>query len=151
TVLQNIVSGLGGRYFEAIREKQGLAYTVQTSNVFYAKSGAMFTYTAFSPDNESKVREALQKEVERVRKDGVTKAEVDQAIAYSIGTRAIAMQSRVGQVMEYARALNSGAGLRSVENYETLVKAVTPEQIKTIAGLYLDPQSLRVAVVRGKK
>jgi zinc protease len=150
-VLENIVSGLGGRFFDVIREKQGLAYTVRTANSFHAKSGAIYTYTAFSPENESKVRDALQKEIERLRKDGVTKDEVDKAIAYSVGVHAIGMQTRVGQVLEYARALYSGGGVRSVENYETLMKAVTPEQVKTIAEVYLDPKALRTAVVRGKK
>ena len=149
--MQNIVSGLGGRFFEAIREKQGLAYTVQTANVFNVKSGSILTYTAFSPANETKVRESLQAEIDRIRKDGVTQNEVEQAVAYSVGSHAIAMQTRVGQVLEYARAVYSGAGIRSVENYDTLIKAVTPEQVKTIAGLYFDPHALRVAIVRGKK
>jgi len=151
TVLQHIVSGLGGRFFEAIRDKEGLAYTVQTSNIFNAKSGAIYTYTAFSPENESKVRDALQKEIERLRKDGVTKDEAEKAIAYSVGAHAMNMQTRVAQVMIYARAIYSGAGIRGVENYETLIRAVTPDQVKSIAGLYLDLQSLRVAVLRAVK
>jgi zinc protease len=149
-VLKNIVSGLSGRFFDVIREKEGLAYTVTTANSFNAKSGAIYTYTAFSPENEAKVREALQKETDRLRKDGVTKEEVDKAIAYSIGEHAIRMQTRVGQVLEYARSIYAGGGVRAVENYDALVKAVTAEQVKTISGLYLDPQALRVAVVRGK-
>src|ERR1051326_2301053 len=40
-VLENIVSGLGGRFFDAIREKQGLAYTVRTESAFLAKGGAI--------------------------------------------------------------------------------------------------------------
>jgi hypothetical protein len=32
-----------------------------------------------------------------------------------------------------------------------LMRKVTPEQVKSVAGLYLDPQSLRVAIVRGKQ
>jgi zinc protease len=148
-VLENVVSGMGGRFFDAVREKQGLAYTVNTSNVFNAKSGTILTYTAFSPGNEAKVREALEREIERLRQEGVTRDELQKAIAYTIGTHAIAMQSRDGQVLEYARAMFGGGGIRAVENYETLVKAVTAEQIKTIAGLYLDPAARRIAVVRG--
>ncbi len=151
TVLQNIVSGLGGRFFDAIREKQGLAYTVLTANAFYMKSGSIFTYSAFSPANETKVRESLEKEIARLRKDGVTKEEVEKAIAYSVGVQAIALQTRMGQVLEYARAIYSGAGIRGVQNYSTLIKSVTPEQVKSISSLYLDPQALRTAIVRGKK
>jgi zinc protease len=151
TVLENIVSGLGGRFFNAIRETQGLAYAVQTRNAFFAKSGAIFTYTAFSPANEDKVRQALQNEIDKLRKDGVTQQEVEKGIAYSIGAHDIGMQTRFNQVLEYTRAVLSGAGVQAVGNYSALMKQVTPEQVKTVAGLYLDPAALRVAIVRGTK
>jgi len=150
-VLRNIVSGLGGRFFDAIREKQGLAYTVHTANTFFIKSGAIYTYTAFSPENEAKVKESLEKEIERLRKEGVTKEEVEKAIAYSIGEHEIGLQTRLGLVLEYARAVYSGAGIQGVANYSALIRKVTPEQIKTVAGVYLDPRLLRIAVVRGGK
>jgi zinc protease len=151
TVLENIVSGLSGRFFDAIREKQGLAYTVASRNTFYVKSGSFFTYTAFSPENEAKVRASLQAEIDRLRKDGVTKDEVEKAIAYSVGVHEISLQTRLGQVLEYARAIYSGIGVDGVKNYSSLMRKVTPEQVKSVAGLYLDPQSLRIAIVRGKQ
>jgi zinc protease len=148
-VLENIVSGMSGRFFDAIREKQGLAYTVQTANAFNAKSGAIFTYTAFSPENEEKVKASLEAEIARLRNDGVTRDEVSKAIAYSIGVREVALQTRVALVLEYARAIYSGAGVQSVANYANLIRNVTPELIRGLASVYLDPQSLRVAIVRG--
>lgn len=150
-VLENIVSGLGGRFFEAVREKQGLAYTVRTANAFFSRSGAVFTYTAFSPENEMKVREALEKEFERLRKEGVTEDEVKKAIAYSVGEHEIGLQTRLGTVLEYARSIYSGSGVQDVQSYSSFIRKVTAEQIKTAAGVYLDPQLLRVAVIRGTK
>src|SRR5262249_3990806 len=145
TVFANIVSGLGGRFFDAIREKQGLAYTVHTSNAFFLKSGAVFTYTAFSPDKESEVRAALEREIEKVRTAGVTAEEVKKAVAYSIGDHEIHLQSRHSLVLEYARSIFSGAGVQSVAKYSDAIRAVTPEQVKAAAAKYLDPESLRVA------
>src|SRR5262249_3483872 len=84
-VLKNIVSGLGGRFFDAIREKQGLAYTLRTENAFFSKGGAIYTYVASSPENEAKVKESLQNEFNRLRKDGVTAEELKKSIAYTIG------------------------------------------------------------------
>jgi zinc protease len=150
-VLKNIVSGLGGRFFDAIREKQGLAYTVRTENSFLSKAGAIYTYIAVSPDNESKAREALQNEIDRVRKDGVTSDELKRSIAYTIGEHEIGMQTRLGMVMEYARAVYGGEGVQSVGNYSRLVRGVTADQVKKSAETYLDPKLLRVAVVRGKQ
>ncbi len=148
-LLRNIVSGLGGRFFDAIREKQGLAYTVNTGAAFFAKAGAIYTYTAFSPEKESEVRKSLEGEIERLRKDGVTRDEVEKAAAYSIGEHEIGLQTRTGTVLEYARAIYAGAGPESVKNYSQLIRNVTPEQVKTVVGLYLDPQSSRILVVRG--
>src|SRR5262249_772236 len=78
-VLENIVSGLGGRFFDAIRERQGLAYTVRTENSFFSKGGVIYTYVAFSPENEAKVKDSLQNEMNRLRKDGVTADEVKKS------------------------------------------------------------------------
>jgi len=150
-VLENIVSGLGGRFFDAIRDKQGLAYTVRTENSFLSKSGAIYTYIAFSPDNEAKVKESLEKEMERLRKDGVTADEVKKSIAYSIGGHELGMQTRLGNVLEYARAIYGGDGIQGVMNYSRAIRSVTADQVKKAAQTYLDPALLRTAIVRGKK
>src|SRR5262249_2587882 len=151
TVLENVVSGLGGRFFEAIREKQGLAYTVRMANVVYSRAGAILTYTAFAPENEMKVRDALEKEFDRLRKEGVTDDEVKKAVAYSIGEHAIALQTRVGTVLEYARAIYTGTGVQDVQAYDASIRKVTGAQVRVASRLFLDPANLRVAVVRGTK
>jgi zinc protease len=151
TVLANVVSGLGGRFFDAIREKQGLAYTVSTGNMFFGKSGAVFTYTAASPGNEAAVRAALEKEIEKLRQDGITAEELNKAVAYSIGDHEIGLQTRNALVLEYARAVFSGAGIQSVGKYSDSIRSVTADQVKNIVLKYWNPDALRVAVVRGGK
>jgi zinc protease len=150
-VFQNIVSGLGGRFFDVIREKQGLAYTVLTANSFFARGGAVYTYSAFSPENEGAVRAALDQEIERIRKDGVTETEVKKAIAYSVGSYEMGMQTHDSMVLEYARAVYSGAGIPSVAKYSDQIRQVTPKMVQDVVRKYLDPAMLRVAIVRGEK
>ena len=150
-LFSDIVSGLGGRFFDAIREKQGLAYTVRTTNVFNTRGGALFTYTAFSPEHEAEVRAALDVEYEKVRKDGVTAEELAKAKEFAIGAHDSALQTRDAQVLEYARAVYSGAGVQSVSRYSAAIQAVTGEELKKAIQQYLDPASLRVGVVRGEK
>jgi zinc protease len=150
-VLENIVSGLGGRFFDAIREKQALAYTVRTRNAFYSKGGAIYTYVASSPENEGKVRESLQNEIDRLRKDGVTPDELKKSIAYSVGEHEIGLQTHLSVVLEYARSVYSGEGVQGVSDFARLVRNVTADQVKKAADTYLDPKLLRIGVVRGKK
>ncbi len=146
-VLENIVSGLGGRFFDTIREKQGLAYTVRTENAFFAKGGAIYTYSAFSPENEAKVKESLDKEIARLRNDGVTAEELKKSIAYSIGEYELGMQTRLGSVLQYARSIYGGG----LEDFSARIRSVTADDVKRVAQTYLDPKLLRIAVVRGKK
>jgi zinc protease len=150
-VLENVVSGLAGRFFDAIREKQGLAYTVNTQNVFYSKGGTIYTYVAFSPENEAKVKESLQAEIDRLRKDGVTTDEMKKSIAYSIGEHEIGLQTHASLVLEYARAVYSGEGVQGVSDFSRFVGNVSADQVKKAAQTYLDPKLLRIGVVRGKK
>jgi zinc protease len=150
-IFQNIVSGLGGRFFDAIRDKQGLAYTVSTSNAFFTRGGAVYTYSAFSPANEAAVRSSLEKEIEDIRKAGVTPEEIRKAAAFSIGDHEMEMQSRDSTVLEYARAVYSGAGIASVAKYGDSISKVTTEQVQAVAQKYFDPAGLRVAIVRGEK
>ena len=70
-------------------------------------------------------------------------------MAYSIGEHEIGLQTRNALVLEYARAVHSGAGAQSVSRYSESIRAVTPERIKNTVLKYLDLESLRVAVVRG--
>jgi zinc protease len=146
----DIVSGIGGRFFDAIREKQGLAYTVRTTNMANSRGGAAYTYTAFSPDKEAEVRAALDAEYAKLRKEGVSADELRKAIDHAVGSHDAALQTREARVLEYARAVHSGAGVQSVARYSAAMQAVTSEQLKSVMERYLDPAGLRTAVVRGR-
>ena len=124
---------------------------MHTQNAFFSKGGAIYTYVAFSPENEAKVRESLEKEIDRLRKDGVTPDEVKKSIAYTIGEHEIGLQTHLSLVLEYARAVYGGEDVQAVGNYERFVRNVTADQVKRTAETYLDPKLLRVAIVRGKK
>jgi len=64
------LSLVGRQVFDVIRENRAwlIAYD---GNSFFARGGAIYTYSAFSPENESAYVSAEQ-EIERIRKDGVT-------------------------------------------------------------------------------
>ncbi len=150
-VIQNAVSGLGGRFFETIREEQGLAYTVRAAELSLARAGAFFTYTAFSPENEEKVRTALEEEISRLIEDGLTEEELAKSIEYSIGVHEIQLQTRLGRVLAYARAVSSGTGVESVLEYSTAIRNVTLSSVQAVAAKYLSPSTAKIAILRGKQ
>jgi zinc protease len=149
-LLSHVVSGSGGRFFEAIREKQGLAYSVRTTNIANSRGGSLYTYAAFSPEKEDEVRAALDTEHARLRREGVTAEELRRAAESAIGAREASLQTRSARVLEYARAIYLGGGVQAVGRYETAIRAVTAPQLKAVIDRVLDPATLRIGMVRGK-
>jgi zinc protease len=147
-LLARIVSGRGGRFVDGILEKQGLA-SMRTTNESNSRGGAVFTYAAFSPGKEDEVRAALDAEYARLRKEGVSSEELKKAIPHAIGAYDLSLQTRQSRVLEYARAIYSGAGVQSVTRYDAAVRAVTPEILKAVMERSLDPAGLRIGIVRG--
>ena len=66
-----IASGLGGRLFEALRDRRSLAYTVIATPWQKARGGALLTYIATSPEREAEAREQMLVELERFTREPV--------------------------------------------------------------------------------
>ncbi|HUF35307.1 MAG TPA: pitrilysin family protein, partial [Gemmatimonadales bacterium] len=77
-----VASGLGGRLFEALRDRRSLAYTVVASSWQKARGGALLTYIATSPEREEEAREQMLLELERFTREPVSGEELGQAINY---------------------------------------------------------------------
>jgi predicted Zn-dependent peptidase len=91
----------------------------------------------------------LDKGYASIRSSGVSGESFRKAVQQTIGRHDAALQTRSSRVMEYARALYSGAGVQSVTGYGAAVQKVTSEQLKSVAARYLDPASLRMGIARG--
>jgi zinc protease len=80
-----IASGLGGRLFEALRDKRSLAYTVVASSWQKGRGGALVTYIATAPEREEEARSAMLEELSRFAADRVTADELNRARNYLAG------------------------------------------------------------------
>ena len=67
-----VASGLGGRLFEALRDRRSLAYTVVATAWQKARGGALLTYIATSPEREDEAREQMLVELERFTREPVS-------------------------------------------------------------------------------
>ena len=150
-VIENVLSGLGGRLFETIREDQGLAYNVQVFDTFLSRSGAFFVYTAFSPENEDKVRSSLAAEITRLVEEGITDEELKRAINYSIGAHAISLQTRRDRGLAFARAIIAGDGMSGVTGFSEAIRRVTRDEVRAIAVKYLSPSLAKTVILRGQE
>lgn len=148
-LLVGIASGLGGRFFDQLRDKQSLCYTVQAFQADRRLAGTFGAYIATSPEKEDVAREGLLREIARLRDELVAHEELTRAQTYATGTHAIRQQSGAAVLGEVVDAWLFGR-LDELPAYEERIRAVRRERLREVARRYLAPELRVEGIVRGK-
>jgi zinc protease len=142
--------GLGGRLFEALRDRLSLAYTVAAYPWQRRRLGALITYIATSPTRETEAREAMLRELEGLVTTPAAEEEIQRAASYVAGQTEVARQRGAAVMAEILDAWLEGTGLAELEDPTGPYLAVTADQVRSLAARYLDPARRAEGVVRGK-
>ena len=148
-MLAGVASGLGGRFFDELRDKQSLCYTVHAFQSERRLVGTFAAYIATSPDKEAVAREALLREFEKLRTTPVGDEELARAQTYAIGTHAIRQQSGGSVLADVVDAWLFGR-LAELTEFESQIRRVTPERMRAVAERYFDPARRVEGIVRGR-
>ncbi len=71
--------GMSSRLFNKIREEQGLCYTIYAYTSSYKDTGSLTVYSAVNPKMASHAIDSVLKEIEKFKKDGITKTEFEKS------------------------------------------------------------------------
>jgi len=148
-VLASITSGLGGRFFDELRDQRSLAYTVHAFGSEHRVSGAFMAYIATAPEREAEARSALLDQFARLRSTPVTEIELTRAKRYMLGMYDIRQESGGAILGEIVDAWMFGAGLSDLTEIEARIQAVTAADVQRLAQAYFDPERVVQGVVRG--
>jgi zinc protease len=148
-LIGTVASGLGGRFFDELRDRQSLAYTVRAFALEWTLAGMFIGYIATSPSKEAVARAGLLAEFAKLCESGVSADELAQAQTYAVGTYAISRQSGAAVLGEVIDAWVFGEGLEELETYERRVRAVTRADVQRVARAYFDPARVAEGIVRG--
>ena len=148
-MIAGVASGLGGRFFDELRDKQSLGYTVHAFATERSLAGSFVAYIATSPEKEEIARQGLLDEFTKLREEPVTARELDQAKTYALGVHAIRQQSGGAVLGEMVEAFLFGR-LSELEEFETKVRGVSAEEMRSVARRYFDELRRVEGIVRGR-
>jgi zinc protease len=148
-MIAGVASGLGGRFFDELRDKQSLGYTVHAFATERSLAGSFVAYIATSPEKEEIARRGLLNEFAKLRDEPVTPRELDQAKTYALGVHAIRQQSGGAVLGEVVEAFLFGR-LRELEEFDAHVRAVSAEDMVRIARAYFDETRRVEGIIRGR-
>jgi zinc protease len=147
-LIATVASGLGGRFFDELREKRSLCYTVQAFQSERRLAGAFLAYIATSPEQEEAARAGLIAEFEKLRERPVSDEELRRAQTYAIGVHAIRQQSGAAVLADVVDAWLYGH-LAELDSHDAQIRAVTTARMQEVAHRYFDPELRAEGVVRG--
>ena len=149
SMIATVASGLGGRFFDELRDRQSLAYTVQAAVSEKRLAGMFLSYIATSPEKEGVARDGLLAEFAKLREQAVTPEELDRAKEYVVGAHAISQESGGALLGEILDAWMFGEGLHEILEHDSRVRAVSAEQMRDVAEKYFEAERRVEGIVRG--
>lgn len=142
-------SGFTDRLSASLRDRQGLAYTVNATITETAdeEPGVFTGYIGTFPDKFTQVKDGFLQEINRIRDEVPSKQEVEDAKKYLTGSLAFRLTTCAGAAKMLLLLDRYQLGANYFEDYKQAVNRVTPEEIQAVAKQYLNPDKLTVIVV----
>jgi zinc protease len=149
TQVMSLVLGGGAltsRLSTSIRDDQGLAYSVHGYFDASLYPGPFRVVLGTNPANARKAVAALESEIQRIRREGVTAREVDEAVAYLTGRFPLRLETSAGvaEILWAMEFFNLGADY--IDRYAGYYRAVTVQQVNDAARAHLHPDRATVVV-----
>lgn len=135
--------GSSARLFQEIREKRGLAYSVDAFPVMYSDAGALGMAAGCAPQHVAEVTRLMREGFESMT--AVTEAELTRARGQILGSSTLSLESTDSRMNRLARAEFTGE-YRDLDEVERMLDAVTQETVTELART-LSEQPLNVSAV----
>ncbi len=148
-MLAEITSGMGGRFFRAVRGDNALAYQVTSFHRSRRDAGNFIAYTSTAPENEEKARNLLLAECARLSEELVEAEELQAAKAAILGEHVIGTQTFGAQAGELAGTLVYDLPLDEPQRYLERMQRVTAEEVRAAAQHYLQPERCWMGIAKG--
>lgn len=150
-ILRNIASGMGGRLYDEVREKNNLAYTVAANLEMNKFGGMIVNYAATLPENEQKAREMILAEWRKMAVGGITRDEFDVAVSYTAGIHQISLQTNADLRDLFAFNHLMGRGLDYVDRFSEMIRSAKFEDVLSAAAAFGAPAGYALGVVRAEE
>ena len=131
-----LASVLGGgsssRLFQEIREKRGLAYSVDAFPIYYSDSGAFGMGAGCAPKVVGEVTRLMRDGLAEIAADGITEVELNRARGQILGGSTLSLESSDSRMNRLGRAEFMGV-YRDLDETERLLNLVTVDSVREVA------------------
>ena len=139
--------GMSSRLFQEVREKRGLAYSVYSYRSLFADTGAFAVYAGTTPQNAQTVVDLVFEEIESLKRDGITEAELKRAKGHLKGSLVLSSEDPGSRMNQLGRQQLTLGEIRSTDEQIALFDAVEMDDVTDVIEKIFGSGSYRVTIV----
>lgn len=136
------------RLYREVREKRGLAYSINDSLLWLKSTALMIGGTATRADRTAETLEIIESEIKRLADNGPTEEELRKAKSYLKGSYALNLDTSGKIAGALLQIQIDELGIDYIDRRDALIDAVTLEDAKRVAKRLLDSKMLVTVVGR---
>lgn len=142
--------GMSSRLFQEVREKRGLAYNVYTYNSSYINNGLLSLYIGTNVESVKKAVDCTVDLIEELRKNGLTKRELERGIEQLKGSYVLGQESTGVMMRVNAKNALFTDKIFDIDQKIKEIESITLEQTKDVIDYSYDLSKASLAYI-GKK
>lgn len=139
--------GMSSRLFRNIREKYGLVYSIGAGHSAYMGTGTFDISAGMGEQNVEKVCSLICDEVKRIKKEKLTKEEVERAKEQLKGGYILSYESTGARMQGAGRAILLDRPVYTQDEVLKMINAVDTESVAKVIDKVLNTDTLAVAAV----
>ncbi len=145
-LLNNVLGGPGmnSRLNLALRERNGLAYNVESSYTSYSDTGLLFIYFGTDVKNEEKGCHLVFSELKKLRNQKFTQIQLEKAKKQLLGQLAISQENKESLCLSLGKSFLYFNRFESLAEIHKRMAAITAEQLHDIANEILDESKISI-------
>lgn len=147
-VITQVLAGQGGRLFLELRDRRGLAYSVNALDAEGVAPGFFAITIGTAPDKLDEARRAIHEQLAALVADAPPAGELERARRYLIGNFEIDRQRSVVRAAHMAIDALYGLGADAQHRYAARIAAVTAADVLRVARRVIDLETAVEAVIR---
>jgi predicted Zn-dependent peptidase len=147
-LLNNLLGGMGmsSRLNLEIREKHGIAYTIESSYTSLTDTGIFNIYFGTDAEKADKALRLTHKELKKLRDNQLGTLQLHQAKQKFIGQIALAEENRMSLILSMTKSLLDFNRVDSLEEVFAKINVVTAKELLAISNEIFAPDNLSTLI-----
>ncbi len=141
---------MSSRLFQSIREERSLCYSIYSSLKLFAKGGLFTISASTSNSNAQRLLDAIREEIAKLKKDGLSKGELDDAKTHFLGSYALGLESNFSVMVKQGIDTILYGDYVDERKIMDKIKAVSMEDVWSVIDL-IEPERFHITCLGNVK